>query len=183
MNIAVFLVKSEDFYFKPDNTFIKGGSDYFIPDIVDTLYVSAAFVVRINKAVKYTTSDFAGRYYNEVAFGCILNPSDIVKSSSPLSSGLALAMDHTAYVTDKYADKKEVSGEVSFCFGKKEFRINISEEYLKLADKAIERVSRYCSLKSGDLIFLELSEMSEIKRDEEISVSYSEALSFNFLIR
>lgn len=183
MNIAVFPVKSEDFYFKPDNTLVKGCSDYFIPDIVDRLYVSAAFAVRINKAVKYTTSDFAGRYYSEVAFGCIIHPADIVKSSTPLSSGLALAMDHTAYVTDKYADKTGLSGELTFRFGKKEFRITISEDYLKIADKAIERVSRYCSLKSGDLIFIELSEMSEINRDEEVSVFYSDALSFNFLIR
>lgn len=183
MNIAVFPVKSEDFYFKPDNTLVKDGSDYFIPDIVDRLYVSAAFAVRINKAVKYTTSDFAGRYYREIAFGCILNPADIVRTSSPLSSGLALAMDHTAYVTDKYADKTGLSGELSFSFGKNEFRIIISEEHLKIADKAIERVSRYCSLKSGDLIFIELSEMSEINRDEEVSVFYSDALSFNFLIR
>ncbi|NCU27288.1 hypothetical protein EOM86_11305 [Candidatus Nomurabacteria bacterium] len=183
MNIAVFPVKSEDFYFKPDNTLVKDGSDYFIPDIIDTLYASAAFVVRINKAVKYTTPDFAGRYYSEVAFGCILNPADIVKTSSPFSSGLELAMDHTAYLTDKYADKTGLSGELSFSFGKKEFRITMSEEYLKIADRAIERVSRYCSLKSGDLIFLELAEMSEIKRGEEISLCYSEALSFNFLIR
>lgn len=183
MNIAVFPVKSEDFYFKPDNTLVKDGSDYFIPDIVDRLYVYAAFAVRINKAVKYTTSDFARRYYSEIAFGCILNPADIVRTSSPLSSGLALAMDHTAYVTDKYADKTGLSGELSFIFGKNEFRIIISEEHLKIADKAIERVSRYCSLKSGDLIFIELSEMSEINRDEEVSVFYSDALSFNFLIR
>ncbi len=183
MNIAVFPVKSEDFYFKPDNTLVKGCSDYFIPDIVDSLYVSVAFVVRINKAVKYTTSDFAGRYYSEVAFGCIINPADIVKSSTPLSSGLALAMDHTAYVTDKYADKTGLSGELTFRFGKKEFRITISEEYLIIADKAIERLSRYCSLKSGDLIFIELSEMSEINRDEEVSIFYSDELSFNFLIR
>jgi len=183
MNIAVFPVKSEDFYFKPDNTLVKDGSDYFIPDIVERLYASAAFVVRINKAVKYTTSDFAGRYYSEVAFGCIINPADIVKSSTPLSSGLAFAMDHTAYVTDKYADKTGLSGELTFRFGKKEFRITISEEYLIIADKAIERLSRYCSLKSGDLIFIELSEMSEINRDEEVSIFYSDELSFNFLIR
>lgn len=183
MNIAVFPVKSEDFYFKPDNTLVKGGADYFMPDIVDRIFVSAAFVVRINKAVKYTTSDFAGRYYSEFGFGCILNPSEIVKSRTPLSSGLALAMDHTAYVTDKYADKKGLSGELSFCFGKKELRITMSEDYLKIADNAIERVSRYCSLKSGDLIFIELSEMSEINRDEEVSIFYSDALSFNILIR
>ncbi len=183
MNIVVFPEKREDFYFKPDNTLVKDGSDFFIPDIVETLSLSAAFVVRIQKAVKYTSSGFAGRYYNDVAFGCILYPKNLLKISSPLSSGLALALDHTAYVTEKFIDKTELSGNVSFCFGKKEFCFATDKEYIKIADQAIEKVSRHCSLKSGDLIFIELSEMSEINKGEEVSLFYSDILSFNFLIR
>ncbi|MEA5007013.1 MAG: hypothetical protein VB022_11455 [Rikenellaceae bacterium] len=183
MNIAVFPEKSGEFYFKPDNTLVKDGSDYFVPDIVDSLYASAAFVVRIQKAVKYTSADFAGRYYSEIAFGCIIYPYNLIKASTPLSSGLALALDHTAYVTDKYAEKAGLSGEISFRFGKKEFLITVSDEHLKKADKAVEKVSKYCSLKSGDLIFIELSDMSKINKNEEVSIFYSESLSFNFLIR
>ncbi len=88
-----------------------------------------------------------------------------------------------AYVTEKFIDKTELSGNVSFCFGKKEFCFATDKEYIKIADQAIEKVSRHCSLKSGDLIFIELSEMSEINKGEEVSLFYSDILSFNFLIR
>ena len=55
---------------------------------------------------------------------------------------------------------------------------------------AIELISGYCSMKSGDLIFIQLGEVKELRKDVRLSLFHSESeathsedLQFDFRIK
>jgi len=183
MNIAVFSEKSGEFYIKPDNTLVRGESDFFVPDIVERISISGALVIKIQKAAKFISAGFAERYYREVGFGILIYPENLLENSSAISSGLPLSLDHTAYITDELIDKLSLNGEVNFSFGSFHFKYNVNCYSLDIANSAVEHISRYCSLKSGDLIFIELSKRTEVKITDAVSLNYSGRLSLDFLIR
>jgi hypothetical protein len=185
MNIVVFSVNNSGFYFKTDNTLVKGSKDFFVPDIVERLYVSPSFVAKINKSAKCVSSNYAERYYNETGVGCVLYPLNLIESSSLLTSGIALSLDYSAYTSENFMDKHKLSGDIVFKFGGNQFDFptGAGDDILRKVNLAIERITRYCTLKSGDLIFIELGKMNEISISEEISIIYAELPPLSFFIR
>ena len=183
MNIVVFSVNNSGFYFKTDNTLVKGSKDFFVPDIVERLYVSPSFIVKINKSAKCVSLNYAERYYNETGVGCVLYPLNLIENTTLLSSGIALSLDYSAYTCENFIDKHKLSGEIVFKIGGNQFVFPIGDDILCKVDLAIERITRYCTLKSGDLIFIELGGMNEISISEEISITYSKLPPLSFFIR
>jgi acylpyruvate hydrolase len=183
MNIAVFSEKSGEFYFKPDNTLVRGASDFFMPAFIQKLSASNAIVIRIIRPAKYISAQFAKRYYDEIGFGILLYPDNLMEGSTILSSGTSLALDRTSYTTEEFFSKEDLSEELTFSNKEKRFTYTIGVQYLEKVDIAIEKISMYSSLKSGDLIFIELSNRYEIAAETEIEITYSDKSLLDFFIR
>lgn len=96
-------------------------------------------------------------------------PENLLKSAcvNLFSIGKALSPDNTAYVTDRFLPIDEIR--------KIDFQTEI--------DKSIEEVSKYSSLKSGDLIFIEIIERVPVNIGNNLKLSYSDQVYLDFCIR
>jgi 2-keto-4-pentenoate hydratase/2-oxohepta-3-ene-1,7-dioic acid hydratase in catechol pathway len=183
------------FFLKPDSALVKGSKDLYIPDNIEGVIYSPSLVFRINKSSKRTERRFARRYYNEVSYG--INMYDYrfrQNSSSDFFDLVRLTFfDNSCYSGDEFfsLDKYEISGNINLAIdGVVALTCRISEDILEEANMAIELISGYCSMKSGDLIYIQLGEFAELRKDVRLALShsksepaYSEEVLFDFRIK
>ena len=145
-------------FLKPDTSILLKKQPFFIPDFSDDVHYEVEVLVKINRVGKHIDKKFAGKYYNEIGLGIDFTARDL--QSTLKAKGLpwekAKAFDGAA-VIGKWIDKKEVANIDDFQFSlKKNEDIvqngNTSHMLWKI-DELIEYVSKYFTLKIGDIIF------------------------------
>ena len=145
-------------FLKPDTAILLKKQPFFIPDFSDDVHYEVEVLVKINRVGKHIDKKFANKYYNEIGLGIDFTARDL--QSTLKSKGLpwekAKSFDGAA-VIGKWMDKKEVANVDQFDFSlKKNDEIvqngNTSLMLWKI-DELIEYVSKYFTLKIGDIIF------------------------------
>ena len=164
MNIVVLSNKGH-VYCRPDTSWERDNEDFYVPDFVDRLNYSPILFARISKPGKSISSTFAHRYYDAVNFGLFLYPQSLLDIPGE-GWACAACLDHSSFLPFPLYNP--------ITLGEKENRFvlksisNASEECLfsccapdkNLIEKAIEQVSRYCYLRCGDMVAIELQQMS-----------------------
>jgi acylpyruvate hydrolase len=144
------------FFMKPDTALLKE-EDFYHPDFTKNLHHEIELVLRICKAGKHIEERFAGKYYDEIGLGIDFTARDIQEMSK--QKGLpwekSKAFDNSAPI-GKFV-KKETLDLANIRF---ELKINgesrqegSSADLIFSFDKVISYISRFITLKTGDLIF------------------------------
>ncbi|MDB4402275.1 fumarylacetoacetate hydrolase family protein [Algibacter sp.] len=145
-------------FLKPDTAILLKKQPFFIPDFSDDVHYEVEVLVKINRVGKHIDKKFANKYYNEIGLGIDFTARDV--QSALKVKGLpwekAKSFDGAA-VIGKWIDKNEVENVDHFEFSlKKNDEIvqngNTSHMLWKI-DELIEYVSKYFTLKIGDIIF------------------------------
>ncbi|CDF78520.1 fumarylacetoacetate (FAA) hydrolase [Formosa agariphila KMM 3901] len=145
-------------FLKPDTAILLKKQPFFIPDFSDDVHYEVEVLVKINKVGKYIDKKFAHKYYDEVGLGIDFTARDL--QAKLKAKGLpwekAKAFDGAA-VIGKWLPKSEFSdlNQLSFSLKKNENTVqngNTSHMLWKI-DELIECVSKYFTLKIGDVIF------------------------------
>jgi 2-keto-4-pentenoate hydratase/2-oxohepta-3-ene-1,7-dioic acid hydratase in catechol pathway len=145
-------------FLKPDTAILLKKQPFFIPDFSDDVHYEVEVLVKINKVGKYIDKKFAHKYYDEIGLGIDFTARDL--QSTLKAKGLpwekAKAFDGAA-VIGKWIDKKEIENidALNFSLKKNEEIVqngNTSHMLWKI-DELIEYVSKYFTLKIGDIIF------------------------------
>jgi len=131
---------------------------FFIPDFSDDVHYEVEVLVKINRVGKHIDKKFAHKYYSEIGLGIDFTARDL--QAKLKSKGLpwekAKAFDGAA-VIGKWMDKNEVAdvNDFGFSLEKNETVVqNGNTRYmLWKIDELIEYVSKYFTLKIGDIIF------------------------------
>ncbi len=145
-------------FLKPESAILKGGNPFFIPDFAQEFHYETELVVRINRLGKNISTRFASRYYEEVTVGIDLTARDLQRKlkGEGLPWELSKGFDGSAVIGDfvslsKYKDIQNLH------FSLKEKDIALQEgctkDMLHSVDEIIAFVSRFMTLKIGDLIF------------------------------
>ncbi|MGB5418638.1 fumarylacetoacetate hydrolase family protein [Algibacter sp.] len=145
-------------FMKPDTAILLKKQPFFIPDFSDDVHYEVEVLVKINRVGKHIDKKFAHKYYNEIGLGIDFTARDL--QSALKAKGLpwekAKAFDGAA-VIGKWIDKEEVKNVDGF-----EFSLKKNEEIVQNGntslmlwkiDELIEYVSKYFTLKIGDVIF------------------------------
>jgi hypothetical protein len=109
---------------------------------------------------KNIASRFAHRYYTEISVGCDLEAIDI--ADNKFNSSLAHNFDNSAII-GHFVDKTNYPKELSIVLEKDNTissHCNIKNIF-SLTDSCIEEISRYMTLKIGDLLFIDIGLRSE----------------------
>lgn len=145
-------------FLKPDTAILLKKQPFFIPDFSDDVHYEVEVLVKINRVGKHIDKKFAHKYYNEIGLGIDFTARDLqsVLKAKGLPWEKAKAFDGAA-VIGKWMDKKELDNIDGFEFSlKKNDEIvqngNTSHMLWKI-DELIEYVSKYFTLKIGDVIF------------------------------
>lgn len=145
------------FFLKPDTALLRKGEDFIIPEFTDEVHHEIEIVLKISKAGKYIQKAFAHRYYNEISVGIDFTARDLQKTlkEKGLPWEKSKAFDQSS-VVGKWIPKEKLNGNIFDFSLKKNDEIvqrGKSTDMIFSFDVLIAELSRYFSLKIGDLIF------------------------------
>lgn len=144
------------FFMKPDTALLKEEQFYF-PEFTKDLHHEVELVLKICKAGKYIEEQFAHKYYEEIGLGIDFTARDLQQQCK--EKGLpwekAKAFDNSAPI-GKFINKQNLNvSSINFelKLNGETKQIGSSSDLIFSFDKIISYVSKFVSLKTGDLIF------------------------------
>lgn len=153
-----FVSKEPVIFMKPDTALLKGGKPFFLPDFSDEIHYETELVVKINRLGKNITERFAYRYYDEITVGIDFTARDLQRKQKELGLPweIAKSFDNSAAIGE-FIPRNEVADIQNV-----DLRLDINnltvqrgntKEMIYPVDKIIAYISRFFTLKIGDLIF------------------------------
>ncbi len=144
------------FFMKPDTALLKE-EEFYYPEFTKDLHHEIELVVKISKAGKHIEEQFAHKYYEEIGLGIDFTARDIQAKCK--EKGLpwekAKAFDNSApigkFVSKTKFDLNNISFELKLNGQSKQ--IGNSNQMIFSIDKIISHISKFVSLKVGDLIY------------------------------
>jgi fumarylpyruvate hydrolase len=155
---TLLLPKEPVIFMKPDSALLKDGKPFFIPDFSDEVHYETELVVKICRLGKNIAERFAHRYYEEVTVGIDFTARDLQRKAREVGNPweICKGFDDSAAV-GKFVSLDKFSGIQNLNFhldidGNKTQQGNTADMLFKV-DEIIAYVSRFFTLKIGDLIF------------------------------
>ena len=177
------------FFLKPETAIQPRGHPFFIPDFTNNVHYEVELVLKINKAGKYIEERFANRYYSEIGLGIDFTARDIQEhcKSNGLPWEKAKGFDGSAQISNTFINKYEIDiNNITFSLLKnnKQVQLGNSSQMIFNFDKIISYVSKYCSLKIGDLIYTGTpSGVSNIEKGDILKGFICEKEMLNVIIK
>lgn len=145
-------------FLKPDTALHRNNEDFYIPEFSNNLQYELEIVVRINKIGKYIAEEFAYRYYQEIGLGIDFTARDLQNKlkAKGLPWEKAKAFDHSAAISPEFIDKNELDlNNIKFELFKNGQKVQSGNSSMMIysIDQIISHISKYFTLKIGDLIF------------------------------
>ena len=145
-------------FLKPDTSILLKKMPFFIPEFSDEVHHEVEVLVKIKKVGKYIDKKFAHKYYDEIGLGIDFTARDV--QSQLKSKGLpwekAKAFDGAA-VVGKWLPKANLGdlNNLNFSLERNGQLVQSGNTELMLwkIDELIEYVSKFFTLKIGDIIF------------------------------
>ena len=159
LNDGAALPKEPLFFLKPDTALLRNNDPFYIPSFSERVDYECELVVKINRVGKCIDRRFAHRYYDEVGLGIDFTARDLQRKA--IAEGLPWEMskcfDHSAALSPEFVPLAELGAIDNLRF---ELKINgevrqagVTSEMLFSVDEIISHVSKYMTLKIGDLIY------------------------------
>jgi len=153
------LLSEPTIFMKSDVSLLKDGKPFFIPDFSEDMQYETEVVVKINRLGKCINRKFASRYYDEITVGIDMTARDLQRKlkKEGLPWEISKSFDNSA-VIGKFVSLSEEGWNIDAI----PFRLDIDGKTIQQGntadmifktDKIIEYISRFVTLKTGDLIF------------------------------
>lgn len=145
-------------FMKPDSAILKWDKPFFIPDFSNEIHYETEVVVKISRLGKNIAERFAHRYYEELTVGIDFTARDLQMQQKKLGLPweISKSFDNSAAIGE-FISKKDIADISSI-----DFRLDINKNTVQQGntkdmifsiDKIIAYVSKFFTLKIGDLIF------------------------------
>lgn len=181
--------KEPTIFMKPDSALLKEGKPFFIPDFSQEIEYETEVVVRICRLGKNIAAKFAKRYYDTVTVGIDFTARDLQRTFKAVGNPweLSKGFDSSAAIgefvpVDHFKDVQQIP-----------FRMELNGKVVQAAntcemihsvDRIIEYVSKFCTLKIGDLIFTGTPQgVGKVAIDDKIEGYLGENKLLSFYIR
>ena len=144
-------------FMNPDSAIIKNGKHFYVPDFLGRVDFEAEIVVRINKLGKSIPARFAHRYYDAITVGIDFTARDMqrafIEAGAPWE--LSKGFDGSAVLGEFRPVEQYNINDVPFSLtiDDKVVQSASTAQMLFKVDEIIAYISRFCTLKTGDLIF------------------------------
>ena len=145
-------------FLKPDTAILLKNQPFFIPDFSDNIHYEVEIIIKINKVGKYIDKKFAHKYYDEIGLGIDFTARDLQNQlkDKGLPWEKCKAFDGSAVIGNWLTKTqfKDVNN-ITFSLLKNDEVVqngNTANMLWKI-DEIIEYVSKYFTLKIGDIIF------------------------------
>ena len=145
-------------FMKPDSALLKDSKPFFIPDFCQQVDYETELVVRINRLGKNISERFAHRYYDAVTVGIDFTARDLQKKlrAGALPWELCKSFDCSAAIGD-FIPVTELDNVQQLGFhldiDGQTVQTGNTKDMIFHIDTLIAYISRFMTLKIGDLIF------------------------------
>ncbi|NQX81569.1 MAG: fumarylacetoacetate hydrolase family protein [Flavobacteriaceae bacterium] len=145
-------------FMKPDSAIVLKNNPFIIPHFSDEIHYETEVLVKINKVGKNISPEFSHKYYDEIGLGIDFTARDVQEQCK--TKGLpwekAKAFDGSAFVSvfqpkQNFEDINNIN--FSLNINKNTVQKGNTKDMLWNIDELISYVSKYFTLKKGDIIF------------------------------
>ena len=177
------------FFLKHETAIQPKGHPFFIPHFSNDIHYEVELVVKINKTGKHIEEKFAHKYYSEIGLGIDFTARDIQEECK--AKGLpwekAKGFDGSAQISSTFIEKSDLElDNITFSLNKngKQVQLGNSSEMIFKFDKIIAYLSKFYSLKIGDLIFTGTTEgVGKVEKGDLLNGFIGEQEMFKVLIK
>lgn len=147
------------FFMKPDSALLRNNDPFYLPGWTNDVHHEIELVLKIKRLGKNIEKRFAQRYYDEIGLGIDFTARDIQQKlkEKGLPWEKAKAFDQSAVLGSTFIDKNEFPDlkNISFRLLKNGNLVQDGNSSLMIFDfdEIISQISRYITLKIGDLIY------------------------------
>ncbi|MFA6831335.1 MAG: fumarylacetoacetate hydrolase family protein [Bacteroidaceae bacterium] len=145
-------------FLKPDSAILKDSRPFFIPEVSNQIEYEAELVVLITRLGKHISERFAHRYYDKVTIGVSLAARDLQEQACEkrLPWTLSEGFDGSA-VLGQWVKREDLKSPDNISFhldvNNETVQIGLQSDMTHSVDKVIAYVSKFMTLKMGDIIF------------------------------
>jgi len=189
MEMGMLIPDEPVVFLKPDSALLKNNKPFFLPGFSDNIHYEVEVVIKISKLGKGISAKFAHRYYDEVTLGIDITARDIqsrqAKNGMPWE--LSKCFDGAAPV-GSFIPVSTVKSIKDI-----DFRLEINGNTVQQSntsdmifgvDEIIEYVSKFFTLKTGDLIFTGTpSGVGQLNKNDNLVAYLGDQPLLDFLIR
>jgi acylpyruvate hydrolase len=176
-------------FLKPDSSILKNNKPFFLPDFSENIQYEVEVVIKISKLGKGISAKFAPRYFDEVTVGIDITARDLQSrqkaSGKPweISKGFDGAAPLGSFLpVTETMDMRNL-----------DFRLEINEKVVQNSNTSdmifgfneiIEYVSKFFTLKTGDLIFSGTpSGVGKLNRNDHLVAWLGDRPLLDFIIK
>jgi 2-keto-4-pentenoate hydratase/2-oxohepta-3-ene-1,7-dioic acid hydratase in catechol pathway len=176
-------------FLKPDSSILKNNKPFFLPDFSDNIHYEVEVVIKISKLGKGIAAEFAPRYFDEVTVGIDITARDL--QSRQVAAGMPWEISKCfdgAAPLGRFIPIRSVKD-----IGDIDFRLEINNKVVQKSNttdmifsfnQIIEYVSKFFTLKTGDLIFTGTpSGVGQLKKNDNLIAYLADKPLLDFFIR
>lgn len=147
------------FFLKPDTALLRNNAPFFYPDFSKDVHHEVELVIKINKVGRCIGEKFASRYYSEVGLGVDFTARDLQQrcKEKGLPWEIAKAFDFSAPLSSIFLPVENFGSVNSIPFKLLKNGVVVQEgnssDMIFRVDRIIAYVSKFLTLKIGDLIY------------------------------
>tara|TARA_B100000029_G_scaffold503218_1_gene579773 strand:+ start:199 stop:810 length:612 start_codon:yes stop_codon:yes gene_type:complete len=145
-------------FLKPQTAIINKGQPFFIPSFSNEVHYELEVIIKINRLGRFIQSKFSHKYYDEIGLGIDFTARDLQLElkNKGLPWEKAKAFDGSCLIGE-WKNKKNFGNidDIDFSLKKNDKIVQNSNTSLMLwkIDELIEYISKFFTLKIGDIIF------------------------------
>jgi len=179
----------EPVIFMKADSVLKDGKPFFLPDFSSELHYETEIVIKIGRLGKNIAEEFASRYYDEVTVGIDFTARDLQRrcKGSGLPWEICKAFDNSA-VVGKFLPLSSVGNIQQLSFhldiNGQTVQQGNTQQMIFPVDKIIAYVSRFFTLRTGDLIYTGTPEgVGPVKIGDHLQGYVENRLLLDFFVR
>ncbi len=177
------------FFLKPDTALLKDNDPFYLPDFTNDLHYECEIVVKINKVGKNIQEKFAHKYYDQISLGIDFTARDLQTKCKEkgLPWEIAKAFEHSAPISNSWIDisNKDINNiQFHLDLNDKTVQNGTTADWIFHIDSIIAYVSKFMTLKTGDLIFTGTpAGVGQVKIGDRLKGFIGEQLMYDFEIK
>ncbi|MDX2361458.1 MAG: fumarylacetoacetate hydrolase family protein [Crocinitomicaceae bacterium] len=146
------------FFMKPDTAILRPGMPFFYPDFSKDIHFECELVVKIDRVGKNIAPKFAHKYYSEIGLGIDFTARDLQKICKEKGHPweIAKSFESSAPISKEFIDKTTLNLEdlrFSLQQNGRVVQEGSTSDMIFSIDQLISYVSKFMTLKKGDLIY------------------------------
>jgi len=176
-------------FLKPDSAILKNNKPFFMPGFSDNIHYEVEVVIKISKLGKGISAKFAPRYFDEVTVGIDITARDLQsrQAAAGMPWEISKCFDGAAPI-GSFVPVSSVKD-----MGNLDFMLEINNKVVQKSNTSdmifgfneiVEYVSKFFTLKTGDLIFTGTpSGVGQLKRNDNLVAYLGDKPLLEFLIK